>query len=77
MPRSDAATIAALAAQTQIDESVVRSLYEEEFAVLAADSSVKNFISLIAARRVRERLRASRHRPQPAPAPPAGRSRAA
>ena len=74
MPRNDAATIAALAQQTQTEESVVQCLYDEEFAALAADSSVKNFISLIAARRVRERLRS--HRTHPA-SRAAHRSRAA
>jgi hypothetical protein len=56
MPLGDEATIAALAEETRTDQAVVQSLYEEEFAVLEAQSSVKNFIGVIAARRVRERL---------------------
>ena len=67
MRRSDGVTIAALAEETHTEQSVVRYLYEEEFAVLEAHSSVKSFIPLIAARRVKERLRASHNRTQAAP----------
>jgi len=75
--RSDGTNIAALAEKTQTEQSVVRCLYDEEFAVLEAQSTVKNFIPLIAARRVRERLRASRNRTQPSPGPAHRRSHAA
>jgi len=54
----DAAAIAALAEETRTDEAVVQSLYEEERAALEARSSVKDFIGVIAARRVRQRLTA-------------------
>jgi len=60
MPLGDEATIASLAEETHTDQAVVQCLYEEEFAVLDAQSSVKNFIGVIAARRVRERLSAPR-----------------
>jgi hypothetical protein len=60
MPLGEDETIATLAEQTHTDEAVVQSLYAEELAVLDAQSTVKNFIGVIAARRVRERLTASR-----------------
>jgi len=68
MPRRAKGTIAALADETHTDEAVVQGLYEEELAALDAKSSVKNFIGVIAARRVRERLTAAR---SPSPSPPA------
>jgi Protein of unknown function (DUF3562) len=52
----DEATIATLAQQTDTDEGVVKDLYDEEFAILQVQASVKNFIGVIAARRVRQRL---------------------
>jgi DNA transposition AAA+ family ATPase len=47
------------------DAAVVRSLYEEEMDKLHAQSSVKNFIGVIAARRVRERITAAREHGRP------------
>ncbi len=58
MAAGDRATIAGLAEETHTDEAVVQCLYEEEFASLEAHASVKNFIGVIAARRVKERLSA-------------------
>lgn len=52
----DEATIAALAEETDTDRSIVKYLYAEELAVLESQASVKNFIGIIAARRVRQRL---------------------
>jgi Protein of unknown function (DUF3562) len=66
MPRRAKGTIKALADETRTDEAVVQGLYEEELAALDAKSSVKNFIGVIAARRVRERLTGAR-----SPSPPA------
>ena len=60
MPRRDEGTIAALAQETATDPAVVQCLYEEEIAALEAESSIKNFIGVIAARRVRDRLTAPR-----------------
>jgi hypothetical protein len=60
MPRRAKSTIAALAVETHTDEAVVQGLYEEELAALDAKSSVKNFLGVIAARRVRERLTSAR-----------------
>ncbi len=55
---ADQATIAALAEETHTERTLVQDLYDEELAALEAHSSVKNFISVIAARRVKERLTA-------------------
>jgi DNA transposition AAA+ family ATPase len=65
LPRKDEATIATLAQETDTDAAVVRSLYEEEMDKLHAQSSVKNFIGVIAARRVRERITAAREHGRP------------
>jgi hypothetical protein len=58
--RKDAATIAALAQETDTDEAVVKDLYDEELETLHAQANVKNFIRVIAARRVRQRIAAAR-----------------
>jgi hypothetical protein len=73
----DEATIAALAEETHTDHAVVHSLYEEELAALDAESSVKNFIGVIAARRVKKRLTAPHERTHPARSPAERRSHAA
>jgi hypothetical protein len=54
--RVDEATIAALAEKTDTDRSIVKYLYAEELATLESQANVKNFIGIIAARRVRQRL---------------------
>jgi hypothetical protein len=63
MPSGDEATIATLAEETRTDQAVVHSLYQEELAVLEKQASVKNFISVIAARRVKQRLTAPQEHP--------------
>jgi hypothetical protein len=55
-----------LAQETETDEAVVKSLYDEELAILQAEASVKNFIGVIAARRVRQRLATARRDGRPA-----------
>jgi hypothetical protein len=64
-PPPDEATIAALAQLTDTDQAVVKSLYDEELAVLHGQASVKKFIGVIAARRVRQRLEAARKHSRP------------
>jgi len=64
-PPKDEATISALAQETDTDEAVVKSLYDEEIANLQAEASVKNFIGVIAARRVRQRIAAARRQGRP------------
>ena len=49
-------TISKLAKQTRANEEVVRHLYDEELAALRKDATVKGFIGVIAARRVKQRL---------------------
>ena len=56
----DEATIAKLAQETDTDEAVVKDFYDEELANLHTKASVKNFIRVIAARRVRQRIAAAR-----------------
>jgi hypothetical protein len=56
----DEATIAKLAQDTATDEAVVKDFYNEELAILHTHASVKNFIRVIAARRVRQRITAAR-----------------
>jgi Protein of unknown function (DUF3562) len=62
LPQSDESTIATLARETDTDQAAVKNLYEEEIATLQGTASVKNFIGIIAARRVRQRLSAARER---------------
>lgn len=59
------ATIATLAQETDTDPAVVRSLYEEEIEKLHAQAHVKNFIGVIAARRVKQRIATARELGRP------------
>lgn len=54
--QSDERAIASLAKATDTAPDVVKHLYDEEIAKLRAKSNVKNFIGVIAGRRVKERL---------------------
>jgi Protein of unknown function (DUF3562) len=56
---SHEATVAFLAKETQTPAHVVKRLYDEEMAALQANSRVKNFVSVIAARRVKKQLNSS------------------
>jgi Protein of unknown function (DUF3562) len=58
-PATHEAAIASLAKETQTPPHVVRRLYDEEMAALHANARVKNFVSVIAARRVRNHLKPS------------------
>jgi hypothetical protein len=77
MPVRNAATVAALAQETAADPALVQCLYEEEVAALEAKSSIKNFIGVIAARRVRNRLTAPTERTRSTPAQPVRKSQVA
>jgi hypothetical protein len=55
---SDEAAIASLAKETQTPTQVVRRLYDQEMAALHGNARVKNFIGVIAARRVKKHLNA-------------------
>ena len=59
LPLRDEATIATLAQETETEVAVVKCLYDEEIALLQAEAKVRNFIGVIAARRVRQRLAAA------------------
>jgi hypothetical protein len=50
--------IAALARKTHTAQDVVKHLYDQEIALLHAEAAVKNFIGIIAGRRVKRRLNA-------------------
>ena len=53
-------TLQALAQRANLPMQAVSDLYDEEVAKLTATSRVKRFISVIAGRRVRQRLRLPR-----------------
>lgn len=55
-PQSDETVIASLAKATHTSHEVVKNLYYEEMAKLHAKATVKNFIGVIAGRRVKQRL---------------------
>jgi hypothetical protein len=61
----DQATIATLAQELDTDQAIVKDLYHEELAILQTQASVKNFIRVIAARRVRQRIAVARERGHP------------
>ena len=61
----DQTAIATLAQETDTDQALVKDLYDEELAILQRQASVKNFIRVIAARRVRQRIAAARERGHP------------
>jgi hypothetical protein len=58
LPKTDDATVKALAKQMDSDVTEVRTLLDDEIARLYSTASVVNFIPLIARRRVKQRLRA-------------------
>jgi Protein of unknown function (DUF3562) len=58
--QADEVTITTLARQTDTNRELVRHLYDEEIAALHERATVKNFIAVIAGRRVKQRLRALR-----------------
>jgi len=57
-PQADEATIAALAKQARIAHDIVKQIYDEEIAALDSNAKVKNFVGVIASRRVKRRLKA-------------------
>jgi Protein of unknown function (DUF3562) len=54
--QADESVIASLAKATHTAHDVVKDLYYEEMAKLNAKATVKNFIGVIAGRRVKQRL---------------------
>jgi hypothetical protein len=61
----DDATIDALAKRTRTAHDVVREIYAEEAAAVHSEAKVKNFVSVIAGRRTKQRLLALQVVPHP------------
>jgi hypothetical protein len=59
--RADHATVDAIAKETSTSLDIVQALYEEEVASLSAHATIKQFVGVIATRRVKQHLR--HHRP--------------
>ena len=55
--RADEAAVAALARESATSFDRVKTLYEEEVATLVAQAKVKQFIGVLATRRVKQQLR--------------------
>lgn len=51
------ASVAAIAYETATSTDLVKALYEEEVAALSAQATVRQFIGVIATRRVKQQLR--------------------
>jgi hypothetical protein len=56
--KSNEAFVSAIARETDTSVDLVRTLYEEEVAALAERATVRQFIGVIATKRVRQQLRA-------------------
>ena len=56
-PPPDAATVAVLSNNIDNASGLEKRLFDEEVAILEAQSTVKTFIDVIANRRVKQRLR--------------------
>lgn len=55
--KSNDALVATIAHDTATSTDVVKALYEEEVAALSAHATVRQFIGVIATKRVKEQLR--------------------
>jgi Protein of unknown function (DUF3562) len=55
--KSNDALVAAIASETATSTDIVKALYEEEVAALTAGATLPQFISVIATKRVKQRLR--------------------
>jgi len=55
---SDSTAVAELAKETRTSPEVVKDLYHQEVAAVGAAAKVRSFISIIAGRRVKQRLMA-------------------
>ena len=56
--KANETVVATIARDTDTATDVVKALYEEEVAALTANATVRQFIGVIATRRVRQQLRA-------------------
>jgi hypothetical protein len=55
--KANDAVVATIARETETSTDVVKALYEEEVAALTAHATVRQFIGVIATKRVRQQLR--------------------
>ena len=58
--KSNEAFVSAIASETETPIEQVRALYEEELAALTKRATVRQFVGVIATKRVKQHLRASR-----------------
>jgi Protein of unknown function (DUF3562) len=58
--KTNEAFVAAIAYETETPIDVVRALYEEEVTTLAQSATVRQFVGVIATKRVKQHLRANR-----------------
>jgi Protein of unknown function (DUF3562) len=58
--KSNETFVSAIAYETETPIDVVRALYEEEVTTLAQSATVRQFVGLIATKRVKQHLRANR-----------------
>jgi Protein of unknown function (DUF3562) len=59
--KADYAAVDSIAKETSTSLDVVKALYEEEVATLAAQATIKQFVGVIATRRVKQQLRLLGH----------------
>lgn len=59
--KSNEAVVSAIARDTETPVEQVRALYEEEVATLAERATVRQFVGVIATKRVKQQLRAIRN----------------
>ena len=55
--KAAAASVAAIARETETSVDLVKALYDEEVAALDAEAKVKTFIGVIATKKVKQQLR--------------------
>jgi hypothetical protein len=58
--KSNEAFVSAIAHETETPIDVVRALYEEEVTTLAQSATVRQFVGVLATKRVKQHLRANR-----------------
>jgi Protein of unknown function (DUF3562) len=65
--KAEYAAVSAIAQDTSTSVEVVKTLYEEEVATLVAQATIKQFVGVIATRRVKQQLRDRVHNQQSGP----------
>ena len=59
-PRGNDSSVAAIARETETAPEIVRTLYDRHFSALNAQARVKQFVSVIVSKLVKDQLRALR-----------------